>query len=458
MPELNDKLRKEYTKLFDTCKIKTAKMNAVDDIIRKMVTNKAKYDTVSIELNIPWYFIAVIHNMESSLNFKTHLHNGDPLSARTTNVPKGRPVSGKPPFSWPESVMDALKMKKLDKWTDWSIAGILFKLEIYNGWGYRNNHPEVLSPYLWSFSNHYTKGKYVSDGKWDANAVSQQCGAATLLRRMQDQNIIAISDIVVSPVASNTKLTDNTYPGRVIKKGDKDETTVLLIQKQLNNKGCGPIDEDADFGPQTYRAVRLFQARFTDQFGNPLKIDGEVGTNTWEALFDADSVPQVQEAKSKLLEEVLKIASKEEGVREVPVGSNWGPKVKEYLNSVDINFPAFWCAAFVYWCFEKASEKLSKRNPVFKTGHVLTHWNNADSKVIAKNDAVNNPELIEPGSIFIISTGGGAGHTGIVESVHGGYITTIEGNTNEAGSRNGIGVFRRERKINDINKGYLIYR
>jgi len=144
MPVLNEKLRKEYTNLFDTCKINSSKINEVDDIIRKMVANKGAYDTVSIELNIPWYFIAVIHNMESSLNFRTHLHNGDPLSARTIHVPKSRPVSGNPPFTWSDSAIDALKMKNLDKWTDWTIAGILFKLEVYNGFGYRNNHPEVL--------------------------------------------------------------------------------------------------------------------------------------------------------------------------------------------------------------------------------------------------------------------------------------------------------------------------
>jgi len=42
----------------------------------------------------------------------------------------------------------------------------------------------VKSPYLWSFSNHYLKGKYVADGKWDPNAVSQQAGAMVILRRL----------------------------------------------------------------------------------------------------------------------------------------------------------------------------------------------------------------------------------------------------------------------------------
>lgn len=82
--------------------------------------------------------------------------------------------------------MDALKFKDLDEWGDWSLPGTLYQLERYNGWGYRRNHPEVKSPYLWSFCQHYTRGKYVSDKKFSKTAVSGQCGAAVLLRRLHD--------------------------------------------------------------------------------------------------------------------------------------------------------------------------------------------------------------------------------------------------------------------------------
>jgi len=39
-------------------------------------------------------------------SFKLHLHNGDPLTARTVNVPKGRPKTGQPPFAWGISAKD----------------------------------------------------------------------------------------------------------------------------------------------------------------------------------------------------------------------------------------------------------------------------------------------------------------------------------------------------------------
>jgi lysozyme family protein len=51
--------------------------------------------------------------------------------------------------------------------------------------GYRRRG--VPSPYLWSFSNLYTKGKFVADGHFDANAVSAQCGAAVMLKALQGQ-------------------------------------------------------------------------------------------------------------------------------------------------------------------------------------------------------------------------------------------------------------------------------
>ena len=46
-----------------------------------------------------------------------------------------------------------------------------------------------------------------------------------------------------------------------------------------------------------------------------------------------------------------------------------------------------------------------------------------------------------------------------LESVAAGVLTTIEGNTNDGGSREGVGVFRRTgpngRKISSVNKGFL---
>lgn len=197
--ELTPALRKEYVRLFDTCEIRPAKLAEVDALATKISSNRARYEWVSARLgstarvgSVPWYFIGVTHSMESSLNFRKHLHNGDPLTARTVQVPTGRPLTGTPPFDWETSADDALRLKKLHLVTDWSIPALLFRLEGYNGFGYRRMHREVLSPYLWSYSNHYTSGKYVADGMFDPAAVSKQCGCAVILRRMAENGIIAL--------------------------------------------------------------------------------------------------------------------------------------------------------------------------------------------------------------------------------------------------------------------------
>lgn len=187
-------LKKQYEDLFNTCQIRSERLPAIEQIISRLSANQARYHSVADSLSIPWYFVAVIHNMEASLNFGRHLHNGDPLTARTTHVPAGRPKSGAPPFPWETSAIDALTLRGLNTKTDWSLAGTLYQLEGYNGWGYRLYHPHVLSPYLWSGSLHYKSGKYVADGTWSDTAVSNQSGSAVILRRMAEHGQIQFSD------------------------------------------------------------------------------------------------------------------------------------------------------------------------------------------------------------------------------------------------------------------------
>lgn len=186
MPSLTLALRKEYQSLFDTCQIRFDKQSMVQKVANSIVDARARYGNVGQKLKVPWYVIGVIHNMEGGLNFNTHLHNGDPLTERTKHEPAGYPKTGSPPFTWEDSAVDALTLQGYDAWTDRSIPGILFKWEAFNGWGYRKYHPEVKSPYLWSFTNHYTSGKYVEDGTWNPITVSKQVGAACLLRRLAE--------------------------------------------------------------------------------------------------------------------------------------------------------------------------------------------------------------------------------------------------------------------------------
>jgi lysozyme family protein len=189
-----ENLRRQYQDLFNSAIIRADRVVGVNQLIASLLKNQARYENVARTVGMPWFVIAVLHTMEASQNFTKHLHNGDPLTKRTVQVPAGRPKLGNPPFTWEQSASDALALKGFSAQTDWSLAGTLYQIERYNGWGYRLHHPHVLSPYLWSFSNHYTSGKYVADGTWSDTAKSSQCGAAVLLRRMAENGQIQFLD------------------------------------------------------------------------------------------------------------------------------------------------------------------------------------------------------------------------------------------------------------------------
>ena len=169
------------------------KIAEVSAAAKKIAQNKPRYEAVSLTLatGMPWWFIGCFHFMEAGHKrnmFLSHPHNGDPLTARTVNVPKGRPVLGRPPFAWEESAIDAINYMEGQNrvWRQlkgkWDIESILTKFEAYNGMGYQKKG--LLSPYLYSYTQFYTAGKYVLDGKFDPSAVSKQPGVIPLMKAL----------------------------------------------------------------------------------------------------------------------------------------------------------------------------------------------------------------------------------------------------------------------------------
>lgn len=189
-----ESLKSEYAGLWATCSIRPEHRAEVMATARKIASARPRYDDVSKSTGVPWYVVGIIHAMECGLSWSGHLHNGDSLKARTHQVPKGRPCAGEPPFTWEESAIDALTMKgkEFDKIKDWSMERVAYCLELYNGWGYRMFHPEIHTPYLWSYTTIYKGGKYVSDGVWSASAVSAQSGAMALLKGLIEIDASAI--------------------------------------------------------------------------------------------------------------------------------------------------------------------------------------------------------------------------------------------------------------------------
>ena len=173
-------LAKGYAHMWETMAIRPEYKAVSEAISERLFSHKKRYDIVAAATGVPWWFIAIIHEMESGGNFGAHLHNGDTLARRTIHVPSGRPIKGQPPFSWEASAADALEMKGItDKPASfWTIPRALYEFERYNGFGYFG---KINSPYVWSFSTHYDKGKITRDHGPIEPVKSKQCGAACLL-------------------------------------------------------------------------------------------------------------------------------------------------------------------------------------------------------------------------------------------------------------------------------------
>lgn len=224
-------LRSEYAQLWASMVIRSSFKPALEASANKILANKARYQAVSDMTGVPWFVIGLIHQMEAGCNFGCHLHNGDSLARKTKNVPANRPPTGNGPYKWEVSACDALLMKHLDTITDWTIERICYELERYNGWGYRRFHKTTLSPYLWSGTTHYARGKYVADGKWDSTAVSKQSGAIALLKRLMevDETIKPF----VAPVEATPPTPEPTVAESFVKAEEKAPPMALPVKKTL---------------------------------------------------------------------------------------------------------------------------------------------------------------------------------------------------------------------------------
>lgn len=271
-------LRGEYEQLWGMMQIRPERLASIRiraaDILQPH--RRQRYETVQSHTEIPWIVIACLHSLEADLSFRGHLHNGDPLTARTVRVPAGRPRTSSPPFSWEDSAVDALERKRTSEISDWSVPECLFYFERYNGWGYRNGGgrnttPQSRSPYLWSFTTHYERGKFIRDHVFDINAVSRQMGAAALLR--------VLMEMVGQQPADNVGVMNPTRHGRpMLRRGNRGED-VAELQMLLRDAGLSPGSVDGIFGGKTEAAVRVFQQ------ARSLEVDGIVGPQTWDTLL-----------------------------------------------------------------------------------------------------------------------------------------------------------------------------
>jgi len=133
---------------------------------------------------------------------------------------------------------------------------------------------------------------------------------------------------------------------------------------------------------------------------------------------------------------------KELGVRES--GFNKGDRVEEYLRAANLTAGAPWCAAFITWTFKQNNIKavVSGYSPNWFQSNI----------VYKRDDNVNRNYVATVGDVFGLwfANKNRIAHVGFIDGKQGDYYITVEGNTNEAGSREGDGVYKKRRHIKTI--------
>jgi hypothetical protein len=119
-------------------------------------------------------------------------------------------------------------------------------------------------------------------------------------------------------------------------------------------------------------------------------------------------------------------------------GHNDGKDVRKYLRSTGLGKGYPWCAAFVSWCHQE--------NNIPNPGSArVVDWFQAN--VIWQDRGLKDRPAVEPGYVMGLYYPhlGRLGHIGIIEYEDKNNYYTIEGNTNQGGSREGDGVYRKIR-------------
>lgn len=133
------------------------------------------------------------------------------------------------------------------------------------------------------------------------------------------------------------------------------------------------------------------------------------------------------------------------GVREA-TGHNDGKEVEQYLKAVKLGKGYAWCAAFVKWCYDQCGIKTT-----------INAW--AASTVNQNNVVWKGGKWYKtprPGDVCTIYsyTMKRISHTLFFHRLEDNIVVSVEGNTNEGGSREGDGVYKRRRPLFSINGIY----
>jgi hypothetical protein len=217
---------------------------------------------------------------------------------------------------------------------------------------------------------------------------------------------------------------------------------VRLIQEWLCLHDIN-VAIDGKFGPATEIAVKEFQGK------NGVEANGIVGEETFNLLImpmtnALKPIPRNGKSPGEMV-----VSYAEQHLRQHPReigGQNRGPWVRLYMNGNEgSEWP--WCAGFACFILKQACQSVNIPLPIRTSFSCDTLAAYAKEKgIFLAESRIADKKQITPGSLFLSRrTPTDWVHTGIVIESEEDAFHTIEGNTNDAGDREGYEVCKRIR-------------
>ena len=250
-----------------------------------------------------------------------------------------------------------------------------------------------------------------------------------------------------APAATYSPAPSVRLPAEAVDAGDVTQGTAgpraRWVQEWLRLSGVGVV-VDGEFGPATAAAVRAFQRRAK------LPSTGVVNRETFArlaaAVAAALAAPDLPPGAA-LGDAVVAVARRhlEQHPREVG-GRNSGPWVRLYMDGHQgAAWP--WCAGFATFVLAQACAAFGRPLPVGRifSCDVLGERARAAGRLVEGRPA-DPAKVVPPGSLFLVRRAPGDwDHAGIVTAARPDAFHTIEGNTNDAGDRDGYEACARVR-------------
>lgn len=224
----------------------------------------------------------------------------------------------------------------------------------------------------------------------------------------------------------------------------------INLWKRYNSEWKVSTLMDGHFGDGTLAVVKEFQ-----KFRN-LTVDGIVGNITWRELTEPMRKAFTRIEDDLSLKELI-VAYAKQHLESAPreFKQNEGTWVRAYMDGYEgKQWP--WCMGFVQTIIDQATftigQSLKDYMPTTYSCDVVGNHGNKNDLLIRNADVRKDLSKVEAGDVFlVVKKPFDWTHTGLVTGIEDGWIKTIEGNTNDEGSREGYEVCERKRDLKTKN-------